>query len=214
VSTTLHDVQMTPREMWEARYAGETYHYGTEPNDFLAAEAHHIPPGRVLCLAEGEGRNATWLAVQGYEVSSVDLTESGTAKTLQLAADRGVHVEAVTADLAHHDLGVEQWDGIVSIFAHMPPAVRADLHRRVVTALRPGGLVLLEAYTPDQIGRGTGGPNIPEMTMTLDLLRAELAGLEEVHGLETVRTVVEGPGHTGDGAVVQFIGRKPGGRPA
>lgn len=209
MTTTLHVVQMTPREMWEARYAGETYHYGTEPNDFLAAEAHRIPNGRVLCLAEGEGRNATWLAQQGYQVASVDLSESGTTKTRRLAADRGVQVDAVTADLAQHDLGVEQWDGIVSIFAHMPPTVRADLHRRVVAALRPGGLLLLEAYTPDQIGRGTGGPNVTEMTMTLDLLRTELAGLEEVHGLETVRTVVEGPGHTGDGAVVQFIARKP-----
>lgn len=200
---------MTPREMWESRYAGVDYHYGTEPNDFLAAEAHRMPHGRVLCLAEGEGRNATWLAAQGFDVSSVDLTESGTAKTLQLAADRGVRVDAVTADLAHHDLGIEQWDGVVSIFAHMPPAVRADLHRRVVSALRPGGVLVLEAYTPDQIGRGTGGPNTPEMTMTLALLREELAGLEELHGVEMVRTVVEGPGHTGDGAVVQFIARKP-----
>jgi SAM-dependent methyltransferase len=200
---------MTPREMWEARYGSPDYHYGTEPNDFLAAEAHRIPHGDVLCLAEGEGRNATWLASRGYSVASVDLTESGTAKTLRLAADRGVQVAAVTADLAHHDLGVECWDGIVSIFAHMPPAVRTDLHRRVVAALRPGGVFLLEAYTPDQIGRGTGGPNVPEMTMTLDLLRAELSGLEELHGVEFVRSVVEGPGHTGDGAVVQFIARKP-----
>jgi SAM-dependent methyltransferase len=200
---------MTPREMWEARYGSPDYHYGTEPNDFLAAEAHRIPHGDVLCLAEGEGRNATWLASRGYSVASVDLTESGTAKTLRLAADRGVQVAAVTADLAHHDLGVECWDGIVSIFAHMPPAVRADLHRRVVAALRPGGVLLLEAYTPDQIGRGTGGPNVPEMTMTLDLLRVELSGLEELHGIEFVRSVVEGPGHTGDGAVVQFIARKP-----
>lgn len=195
--------------MWEARYGEPDYLYGTEPNDFLAAEAHRLAQGDVLCLAEGEGRNATWLATQGHTVSSVDLTEAGTAKTRRLAADRGVHVDAVTADLAHHDLGVERWDGIVSIFAHMPPTVRADLHRRVVAALRPGGLLLLEAYTPDQIGRGTGGPPVPEMTMTLELLRAELAGLEEVHGVETIRSVVEGPGHTGDGAVVQFIARKP-----
>lgn len=200
---------MTPREMWEARYGAPDYLYGTEPNDFLATEAHRLPQGEVLCLAEGEGRNATWLATRGHTVASVDLTESGTAKTLRLAADRGVRVDAVTADLAHHDLGVERWDGIVSIFAHMPPAVRADLHRRVVAALRPGGVFLLEAYTPDQIGRGTGGPPVAEMTMTLALLRDELAGLEVLHGVETVRSVMEGPGHTGDGAVVQFIARKP-----
>lgn len=198
----------TPRTMWEQRYGGESYHYGTEPNDFLRASEHHLPDGPVLCLAEGEGRNAVFLAGSGREVHSVDLTETGVAKTVRLAAARGVEVRAAAADLATHDLGVEAWDGIVSIFAHMPPPVRRDLHARVVAALRPGGVFVLEAYTPDQIGRGTGGPALPELTMTLQGLREELAGLELVHAAELVRDVVEGAGHTGPGAVVQVIARK------
>jgi SAM-dependent methyltransferase len=197
------------RSMWEQRYGVDHYYYGTEPNDFLREQIQLLPEGPVLCLAEGEGRNAVFVATTGREVHSVDLTESGVAKTRRLAQERGVSVNAVAADLATHDIGDERWGAVVSIFAHMPPHVRRDLHARVVAALRPGGVLLLEAYTPDQIGRGTGGPAVAEMTMSLDLLRDELEGLEFVHALETERAVVEGPGHTGVGAVVQVIARKP-----
>jgi len=150
-----------------------------------------------------------FLAGTGRPVSSVDLTAAGAAKTLRLAQLRGVEVDAIVADLAEFDLGSERWATIVSIFAHMPPRLRRELHGRVVDALRPGGVFLLEAYTHDQIGRGTGGPAQADMMMTLAGLREELAGLEILHGVELVREIVEGVGHTGLGAVVQVIARKP-----
>ena len=200
--------QLPPRAMWEERYGAEDFVFGTDPNDFLRDNVVVLGSGSVLCLAEGEGRNAVFLAEQGFDVSSVDLTESGVAKTLRLSKELGVSVDAVTGDLADFDLGVEKWDAIVSIFAHMPPPIRRDLHRRVVKALAPGGVLLLEAYNPDQVGRGTGGPQVVEMTMTLAGLRDELSPLEFLHGEELVRDVVEGPGHTGPGAVVQVIARK------
>jgi SAM-dependent methyltransferase len=199
----------TPKDRWEQRYSGDDYVFGTEPNDFLRANVGLLPPGRVLCLAEGEGRNATYLGSQGYDVSSIDLTEAGVAKTLRLAATRGVSVKATVGDLATADLGVSRWNAIVSIFAHVPPAVRRDLHRRVVDALAPGGVLLLESYTPAQIGRGTGGPQSAELTMTLAGLRDELTGLEFVIGQELDRDVIEGPGHTGTGCVVQVVARRP-----
>jgi hypothetical protein len=206
--------ETTPRQRWEERYGStDAYVFGTEPNDFLRDNVTSLPTaGRVLCLAEGEGRNATFLATQGFTVSSIDLSEAGVAKTLRLAAERHVTVDAVVGDLATAELGTQQWDAIVSIFAHLPPAVRHDLHRRVVEALAPSGIFLLEAYTPDQIGRGTGGPQVPELTMTLDGLRAELAGLDLVHAQELERSVIEGPGHSGLGSVVQVIARRPGQR--
>lgn len=200
---------LTAQQMWEQRYAAAEYVYGTEPNTFLRDHLASLPSGEALCLAEGEGRNAVFLAGTGRVVHSVDLTAAGVAKTIALAADRGVTVHATQADLAVHDIGEHRWDAIVSVFAHMPPKVRHDLHRRVVAALRPGGVLLLEAYTPDQIGRGTGGPALAEMTMTLAGLADELAGLEFVHAEERLREVQEGPGHTGVGAVVQVIARKP-----
>lgn len=197
------------RAMWEERYGASAYVYGTEPNDFLRSNIGSLPAGDVLCLAEGEGRNAVFLAAAGRRVHSVDFAESGVAKTLRLASQRGVEVAAVVADLATYDVGTECWDAVVSIFAHLPADIRRDLHRRVVRALRPGGVLMLEAYTPDQIGRGTGGPQVAELTVTLAELRGELAGLEFVHAVETERSIVEGAGHTGLGAVVQLIARKP-----
>jgi SAM-dependent methyltransferase len=202
--------QPTARSMWEERFGADACLYGTEPNEFLRARAVDLPASRVLCLAEGEGRNAVFLAGLGHDVHSVDLTDSGVAKTLRLAEARGVVVHARVGDLAVFDLGIAQWDVVVSIFAHMPTVVRRDLHARVVGALRPGGVLVLEAYTPDQIGRGTGGPSLPEMTMTLVELRDELSGLTFEHAAELTREVVEGPGHTGVGAVVQVVARRPG----
>lgn len=199
----------TPKAMWEQRYGASHYVFGTEPNEFLSANLARLPVGSALCLAEGEGRNSVFLAEVGYDVHSVDLAEAGVAKTLRLAAERGVVVDAVVGDLAEFDLGEQRWDLVVSIFAHLPSAVRRDLHRRLVTSLRPGGVFLLEAYTPSQIGRGTGGPQSADLTMTLDALRDELAPLEFLHAVELEREIVEGPGHTGIGAVVQLIARRP-----
>ena len=199
----------TPAEMWEARYGGQTdFVYGTAPNDFLRDGVADIPPGDALCLADGEGRNGVFLATLGHTVTSVDLTNAGMAKADLLARERGVGITTVVADLASYDLGHERWDLIVSIFAHTPPPVRARVHAAVADALRPGGRFILEAYTPDQIGRGTGGPPVPELTMTLEGLRRELTGLRFASGVETVRPVTEGSGHTGDGAVVQVIATK------
>jgi len=196
----------SPLDFWEARYGdSDTYVYGTEPNDFLRRAVADLSPGRVLCIADGEGRNGVFLASLGHTVTSVDQTASGMAKADRLAEERGVELTTIVTDVSDFDLGVNQWDLIVSIFAHMPPPVRAALHARMGAALRPEGRLLLEAYTPDQIGRGTGGPKVPEMTMTLAGLTAELAGMKIVHGQERVRSVIEGPGHTGDGAVVQVI---------
>lgn len=195
--------------MWEDRYGADHYVYGTEPNEFLRDHVDELPPGDVLCLADGEGRNSVFLASTGRQVSSVDLSAAGVAKTLRLAADRGVEVGARVADLAHYDLGHERWDGIVSIFAHVPAPVRTDLHRRVVDALRPGGVLLLEAYTPEQVGRGTGGPPSVDLTMTAQGLRDELRPLDLVLCVEVEREVVEGVGHTGAGSVVQVVARKP-----
>ena len=195
---------------WEERFSVDGYIYGTEPNEFLRDNVAILPRGSVLCLAEGEGRNSVFLAESGFDVHSVDLTHAGVAKTLQLAAKRGVTVDAVVGDLADHDLGAGQWDVIVSIFAHTDADTRRRVHRDVVPALKADGVFLLEAYTVDQIGRGTGGPSNPDMMMSLAKLADELPGLEVLHGAELVREIVEGPGHTGFGAVVQLIARKPG----
>lgn len=193
---------------WDERFAGPGYFYGTEPNEFLRSLADRIPVGDTLCLAEGEGRNAVFLAGRGAQVTAVDASAAGLAKTRALAAERGVAVETIHADLSSWRIGPGTWDVVVAIFCHLPPEIRGDVHRRAVAGLRSGGVFVLEAYTPEQLRYGTGGPEVEELLMRLADLRGELAGLEFEIAREVEREVHEGQGHTGRSAVVQVFGRK------
>lgn len=194
--------------IWDERYDVEEYIYGIEPNDFLREMCQKIPKGRVLCLADGEGRNSVFLAEQGYEVTAVDASSVGIEKGRRLAAQRGVEVESIHADLGEFEIEPGSWQGIVSIFAHIPPEARQRIHRQVVEGLVPGGVLVLEAYTPKQLEFGTGGPKVPELTMDLERLTPELEGLEFKLAQEFERDVVEGQFHTGRGAVVQVMAVK------
>jgi SAM-dependent methyltransferase len=195
--------------MWNERYGSPGYAYGTEPNDFLASVASRIPPGRVLSIADGEGRNGVFLATLGHEVTSVDASSVGLAKAQRLAAARGVHITTVVADLADYAIAADSWEGIVSVFCHLPPALRQRVHRQVVRGLSPGGLFVLEAYSVRQLLHGTGGPASAELLPTLGALRTELAGLELLHAVEIEREIHEGVHHDGLSAVVQVIARRP-----
>ena len=197
-------------EMWDRRYAAEGFAYGTEPNAFLASVADRIPPGPVLCIGAGEGRNAVFLAGRGHPVEAVDASSVGLAKARARARELGLEVTTTVADLADYEFGRERWAGIVSVFCHLPPTLRRDVHRRVVAALRPGGYFVLEAYTPAQLGRGTGGPRVRELLYDAETLRQDLAGLECIHLEEVEREVHEGRHHTGTAAVVQLVAVKRG----
>ena len=194
---------------WDEKYGAPGHYYGTEPNDFLR-EHHAVIPagGRVLCLAEGEGRNAVFLAQQGFEVVAVDQSPVGLRKAQTLAAERGVTISTVVADLTDYRIAPGHWDGIVSIWCHLPKPLRADVHRRVVAGLKLGGAFLLEAYTPAQLNYGTGGPKSIDLLPTLAELRIELDGLDFVHALERERKVHEGQGHSGLSAVVDIVAVK------
>ncbi|HVT72450.1 MAG TPA: class I SAM-dependent methyltransferase [Lacunisphaera sp.] len=196
---------------WNDRYgaAGRGYVYGTEPNEFLVAVADRIPPGLVLCLADGEGRNGVHLATLGHAVTSVDLSATGLAKARALAARRGVPLTTVVADLNDFVIAERTWAGIVAIFMHLPPALRAKVLARAAAGLRPGGVFVLECYSPAQMAFGTGGPRDVALLPTLAALRTELTGLEFLHGAELERDILEGDGHTGRGAVVQVIAQRP-----
>ncbi|MEX1197494.1 MAG: class I SAM-dependent methyltransferase [Pseudohongiellaceae bacterium] len=192
--------------MWDTRYKTEQYLYGTAPNDFLAGQYHCLPEnGRVLCLADGEGRNSVFLAGLGFDVTAVDQSAVGLEKADRLAREQDVSITLVQADLADWPLGSQQWDAIVAIFCHLPPTIRSHVHSQIPAALKPGGVLLLEAYTPAQLSLGTGGPPDVDLMQSADILEAELSSLNFRHLLETERDVFEGSGHTGRGAVVQVI---------
>ena len=195
------------REFWERRYAEAAYAYGTEPNGFLVEVATRMPPGPVLCLAEGEGRNAVWLAERGHAVTAVDASAAGLAKAEALSLARAVRIETIAADLSTFTIEPGVWSGIVAIFAHLPPRLRRSVHHAAARGLAPGGIFILEAFTPRQLALGTGGPQKPELLYTLEELRTDLAGLDLEIGRELERDVVEGLYHTGRAAVVQVLAR-------
>ncbi len=196
-------------DFWNQRYSEELFAYGEEPNTFLAEVADRLPPGRALEIGCGQGRNAVFLARHDLVVTAVDSSEIGLERGAELAARQHVDVEWVHADLNTFEPGHGCWEVILSTFVHMPPDLRRKVHRRLVEALHPGGLLVLEAYTPAQLGFGTGGPPVAAMLMSLEDLRDDFAGLEFEHAVELVRPVHEGRYHAGDAAVVQIIARKP-----
>jgi SAM-dependent methyltransferase len=187
--------ERTAREMWNERYSEAGYAYGDAPNDHLRDVADQIPKGgRVLCLAEGEGRTAVFLAECGHDVTAIDVAEVGLRKA-----------EALAVEWNPDEQG---WDAIVAIWAHLPPSVRRSVHGQIHRALRPGGVFVLEAYTPEQLALGTGGPKAVEWLMTAEGLREELVGMEVVRLHEMTREVHEGRYHRGLSAVVQCVARK------
>ena len=197
-----------PPDFWNARYAEDALAYGDAPNDLLASVADRLPAGRTLCLAEGQGRNAVFLAERGHRVLAVDLSDVGLARARQLADARGVEIETRAADLGTFAIEPGAWDCIVSVFAHTPADVRRRLHAAVPVGLAPGGAFVLEAYTPEQTRRDTGGPSgegAVDITMTADGLRDELAGLRFETLREVEREVHEGPYHHGLASVVQAL---------
>jgi SAM-dependent methyltransferase len=193
-------------QFWDERYRADEYAYGREPNEFLRAEAHRIAPGRVLCLAEGEGRNAVFLAGLGHTVTAVDFSALGLRKASLLAREKNVEVATVHADLATYEPELDAFTGIVAIFAHLPAVVRRHVHGWIPRALRPAGVYILEAYTPAQLAFNTGGPRDAALLMTLAGLKEELSPLTIEIGREVEREIHEGAFHGGRSATVQLVG--------
>ena len=194
--------------MWNERYAVDQYIYGTEPNAFLAEHAHRLN-GPVLSLAEGEGRNGVFLASLGLEVHGVDQSEVGLAKAQALARARHVVIRTEVADLGAFGPLPDHYGSVVSISAHLPGSVRHKLYPLIERCLRPGGILLLEAYTEAQLARDTGGPKDRDMLMTPAKVREEFPHLEPILLQELQRDVREGTAHGGMASVVQFIARRP-----
>ena len=198
---------------WNQRFAEPGYKYGTAPKAFLQAESPRLPPGgRVLVPGDGEGRNGVWLAQQGLRVCSVDSSQVGLDKARALAAGRGVSLDIEAGDLEVWAPMPGMWDALVLGFVHLPSAFRAGAHRRLARGLAPGGVVIVEAFHPDQIGRTSGGPQDLDMLYTLAQLRDDFASLcDELVGWEGEVLLDEGPGHQGPGCVTRYVGRRRGG---
>jgi SAM-dependent methyltransferase len=199
----------TESEYWDERYRDEGYFYGFSPNDFLREHVGLFRAGdRVLSLAEGEGRNAVFLAQQGCQARGVDFSERGYEKAMALAQRQGVTIEYDVADLTQYEMGDAKWDGVVSIFCHLSESDRPALYAAIKRGLKPGGIFLLESYNKRQLEFGTGGPKDVSHLVSLADLTGAFDDFEILLARDIVRDVQEGTHHNGAGSVTQFIARK------
>jgi 2-polyprenyl-3-methyl-5-hydroxy-6-metoxy-1,4-benzoquinol methylase len=198
-------------QRWNERFAREGYVFGTAPNVFLASQAHRLRPGMsALSIADGEGRNSVWLAQQGLGVTAFDFSPVAVIKARALAKEKGVEVDYQAGDIESWDWDATQYDVIAGIFIQFAtPPERARLFAGICRALKPGGLLLLQGYTPDQLKYGTGGPKQVEQLYTRRLLEQAFAALDILEIREHVSEVQEGSGHSGSSALIDFVARRP-----
>ena len=197
------------KNKWNERYQGSNFFYGEEPNDFLKSiSAHFSPNSKILCLAEGEGRNAVYLARSGHLVTAVDQSTIGLQKCNELAKKFNVIVNTTEADLNDFRILENEWDVIVSIWCHLPSDLRRKVHQNSSLGLKKDGLFVLEAYTPDQLKFKTGGPDNVDMLMTQNIFQQEFSNMEIIQSVELVREIHEGQGHNGISSVLQAVAKK------
>lgn len=201
-------------QRWNERYGGDEYLFGTAPNAFLASHASLLKPGqRALCIADGEGRNSVWLAEQGLEVVAFDFSPVAVEKARRLAQSRGVEVRYEVASVHEWRWPQSEFDPrfdlVVAIFVQFAdPPMRRFMFERMIGALRPGGLVLVEGYTPAQLEYATGGPKQVDQLYTEDLLREAFAALEILELRAYEAELNEGTRHTGMSALIDLVARK------
>ena len=186
---------------WDARFAEEGFAYGTEPNDFLASVVAQVRVGDALCLCEGEGRNATFLAQCGFRTTAVDFSPVALRKAEKLAAQRGIAIRTQCCDLAAFDPGVAQWDLVTMIFGQPDSAIRRALYGRIADCLRPGGAFILETKVE---GEATTDSRYPGSA----ILRAELSAMEFAIARDGLRLLKEGRYHHGEHRTAQLLAFK------
>ncbi|TFI59733.1 class I SAM-dependent methyltransferase [Sphingomonas parva] len=204
------ETRMDHRQAWDDRYSVEHFVFGREPNAFLKSCAGYLRPGmRALALADGEGRNGVWLAEQGLDVLSTDISPRAQEKARRLAADRNTDLSFELVDLASWRWPPERFDLVVAIFIQFAgPDLRERIFEGIRSTLKPGGLLLLEGYRPEQVAFGTGGPPAADNMYTLDMLREAFADLEIIRLVAYDSDLREGIGHRGNSALVDLVARK------
>ncbi len=195
-------------DFWNQRYATVEYAYGTEPNEFYREELEKLKPGKILFPAEGEGRNAVYAAVRGWEVSAFDLSSEAKRKAVLLANEKNVTLDYQVAGYEDVQFAKETFDVLVLIFAHIHPLKRREYHRKLISFLKPGGTLILEGFSKKQIYNNTGGPRDVNMLFSIDELQEDFNTFTLLDISETDTLLDEGPFHRGIASVVRVIGKK------
>jgi SAM-dependent methyltransferase len=196
------------KAIWNERYQKKDFQYGTQPNDFMAAEIKLLSPSRILFPGAGEGRDAVFAAKLGWETHAFDLSEQGQIKALRLASEQKTHIHFNVADASLVKFPLDSFDVIALTYFHLPLEVRLPFYERCVSWLKPGGFILLEGFTKKQLGLNSGGPKNIEWLFSAKVLEKEFPGLHIVMNEEKKRVLDEGPLHQGIAEVVQFKAQK------
>jgi SAM-dependent methyltransferase len=200
---------------WNECYRGEDFAFGTAPNEFLVSQAHYLKPGlRALAPGDGEGRNGVWLAERGLIVDTVDVSPLGVAKARRLAEERGVEIDATLADLLTWAWPHDAYDVVAALYIHFFDTDRPAMHRAMLDALKPGGILILEAFRLEQLElqkrHRSGGPKTADMLYSKAKLAEDFTGLSILHLEEAVVELDEGHRHSGKAAIIRAVVRKPG----
>jgi SAM-dependent methyltransferase len=210
MSPTTESPFANPAATWNSRFTQDDYLFGKEPNAWLQQHAGiWRTPSKLLCVADGEGRNSVWLASQGHGVDAFDIAEAGVAKARRLAVERQVKVNFSVAGSDTFEWHEARYDGVVAIFVQFAdPALRARMLASIQHSLKPGGTLLLLGYTPKQLDYGTGGPPLVSHLYTPDLLREALSSLDIEVLQEFEADIKEGTGHNGQSALIGVVAHK------
>jgi SAM-dependent methyltransferase len=195
-------------EFWNARYSEEGFAYGQTPNEFFKEQIDKLPVGKILFPCEGEGRNAAYAAALGWEVEAFDISEVGKQKAIDLAASFNAKINYEICNVADANFEDYTFDAVVLIYSHLPETLRIELHGKIKNWLKPGGLVILEAYNPLQLNNNSGGPKDLDMLYSIEILMSDFHGIHFEILEEKQVELNEGKYHIGIADVVRFVGRK------
>ncbi len=195
-------------EMWDERYASESFVYGIKPNEFFKEELLKLKVGRVLLPAEGEGRNAVFAASQSWEVFAFDLSKEGQLKALNLAKENKLEINYEVAGFEDFNAEKESFDCIALIYAHVSEDKRKAYHQLISTYLKPGGVLILEGFSKKQLGKESGGPRQESMLFSKENLLSDFSNLETISLQEVEVELSEGEFHQGLASVIRYVGKK------
>lgn len=198
---------------WDERYGAEEYAYGKAPNVFFKQQLDKLLPGSILMPADGEGRNGVYAAEQGWKVRAFDLSKEGKAKALKLAEEKEVTIDYQVGDFADLSFTRGTYDAMGLIYAHFPADKKSEYHKRLITHLHVGGIVIFEAFSKSHLqyrhaNPRVGGPPDVDTLFSVGEVRHDFEGFEVILLEETEVQLREGLYHIGTGSVVRFVGRK------
>ena len=196
-------------EFWNERYSSIEFVYGTEPNIFFKDELDKLKTGNILLLGEGEGRNAVYAAVKGWNVDAVDFSIIAKEKALKLAEENSVRINYEITDLSEYKPKSNYYDAAAIIFLHLNPKIRSDVHSKVVDSLIPGGTLILEVYEKKQLGKNSGGPQNIDMLYSKEELQDDFSKMKIISLEKKIITLNESEHHKGEAVVLRLIAVKP-----